>query len=124
MTLILKNLYIDKSYSLVNKYNNTYHRPIKMEPGGVKPSIYTDFNKENNNNNNKVGDNARISTFKNIYKKKLAKTNKKEFTVEKFIKRKGNKLYVKWKDYDNSLNSWIDKNTLYKWVNLFQNRNL
>ena len=86
-----------------------------MEPGGVKPSIYTDFNKENNNNNNnKVADNARISTFKNIYKKKLAKTNKKEFTVEKLIKRKGNKLYVKWKDYDNSLNSWIDKNTLYK----------
>ena len=25
------------------------------------------------------------------------------------IKRKGDKLYVKWKGYDNSFNSWIDK---------------
>ena len=29
--------------------------------------------------------------------------------MEKVIERKGNKLYVKWKDYDNSCNSWIDK---------------
>ena len=28
------------------------------------------------------------------------------------MKRKGNKLYVKWKGYDNSFNSWIDKNDL------------
>ena len=36
-------------------------------------------------------------------------TNKKEFRVEKVIKRKGDKLYIKWKGYDNSFNSWIDK---------------
>ena len=29
--------------------------------------------------------------------------------MEKLIKRKGDKLYVKWKGYDNSLNSWINK---------------
>ena len=34
---------------------------------------------------------------------------KKEFRVEKVIKRKSNKLYAKWKGYDNSFNSWIDK---------------
>ena len=45
-------------------------------------------------------------------KKKLQKTNQKEFRIEKVIKRKGNKLYVKWKSYDNSLNSWIDKKDL------------
>ena len=38
-------------------------------------------------------------------KKKLQKTNKKEFRIEKVIKKKGNKLYVKWKGYDNSFNS-------------------
>ena len=38
-------------------------------------------------------------------KKKLQKTNKKEFRMEKVIKKKGNKLYVKWKGYDNSFNS-------------------
>ena len=29
--------------------------------------------------------------------------------IEKVTKRKGNKLYVKWKGYDNSFNSWVDK---------------
>ena len=43
-----------------------------------------------------------IGTF---YEKELQKTNKKEFRIEKVIKRKGNKLYVKWKGYDNSFNS-------------------
>ena len=47
-----------------------------------------------------------VGTF---YEKKLQKTNQKEFRVEKVIKRKGDKLYVKWKGYDNSLNSWIAK---------------
>ena len=37
------------------------------------------------------------------------KKNQKEFRVEKVIKRKGDKLYVKWKDYNSSFNSWIDK---------------
>ena len=30
------------------------------------------------------------------------------------IRRKGNKLYVKWKGYDNSFNSWIDKKDIIK----------
>ena len=52
-----------------------------------------------------------VGTF---YEKELKKqTNKKkiqkEFRIEKFIKRKGEKLYVKWKVYNNSFDSWIDK---------------
>ena len=35
-----------------------------------------------------------VGTF---YIKKLQKTNQKEFRVHKVIKRKGDKLYVKWK---------------------------
>ena len=50
-----------------------------------------------------------IGTF---YEKELQKTNQKEFRIEKVIKRKGDKLYVKWKGYDNSFNSWIDKKDL------------
>ena len=34
--------------------------------------------------------------------------------IEKVIKRKGNKLYVKWKAYYSSFNSWIDKKDLIK----------
>ena len=44
-----------------------------------------------------------------LYEKELQKTNHKEFRRENVIKGKGNKLYVKWKGYDNSLNSWIGK---------------
>ena len=46
-------------------------------------------------------------TKKNCKKKK--KKNQKEFRVEKVIKRKGRKLYVKWKGYDSSFKIWIDK---------------
>ena len=45
-----------------------------------------------------------------FYKKELQKINQTEFTVGKVIKRKGDKLYAKWRSYDNSfINSWIDK---------------
>ena len=44
--------------------------------------------------------------------KELQKTNQKTFRIEKVIKRKGDKLYVKWKGYNNSFNSWIDKNDI------------
>ena len=50
-----------------------------------------------------------IGTF---YEKELQKINQEEFRIEKVIRRKGDKLYVKWKGYDNSFNSWIDKANL------------
>ena len=51
-------------------------------------------------------------------RKRVAKN--KYYSVEKVIKRKGDKVYVKWKGYNSSFNSWIDKKTLYKWMNMFQ----
>ena len=45
-----------------------------------------------------------IRTF---YEKELQKTNQKEFRIEKVLRKNGDKLYVKWKGYDNSFNSWI-----------------
>ena len=50
-----------------------------------------------------------IRTF---YKKELQNINKEEFRIEKVIRRKDDKLYVKWKGYDNSFNTWIDKKDL------------
>ena len=44
----------------------------------------------------------------NFCEKELQKTDQQEFRIEKVIKRKGDKLYFKWKGYDNSFNSWID----------------
>ena len=47
-----------------------------------------------------------VGTF---YEKQLQKTYQKEVRVDKVIKRKGDKLYVKWKGYHNYFNSWINK---------------
>ena len=47
--------------------------------------------------------------FRTFYEKELEKTNQREVRVEKVIKRKVNKRCVKWKGYDHSFNSWIDK---------------
>ena len=58
-----------------------------------------------------------IETF---YEKELQKTNQKEFRIEKAIKRKGNKLYVKWQGYDNSFNSWIDKKDVLNSIKMSQ----
>ena len=47
-----------------------------------------------------------IGTF---YENELQGTSQKEFRIEKVLKKTGDKLYVKWKGYNNSFNSWIDK---------------
>ena len=44
-----------------------------------------------------------------FFEKELQKTNQEKFRIEEVIKRKGNKQYVKWKVYDDSFNTWIDK---------------
>ena len=48
-----------------------------------------------------------IGTF---YENELQNKNQQKFRIQKVIKRKGNKLYVKRESYDSSFNSWIDKN--------------
>ena len=50
-----------------------------------------------------------IGTF---YEKELLKANQQKSRIEKIIKKKGDELYVKWKGYDSSFNSWIDKKDL------------
>ena len=63
MTSISKNVYINKLDDIVNEYNNTYHRTIKMKPVDVKDNTYIDFKKEVNDKDPKfkVGDHVRIS---------------------------------------------------------------
>ena len=152
MTSKSKNVYIDKLDDIVKKYNNIYHASIKMKPVDVKDNTYIGFKKERNDKNPKfkVGDQVRISKYKNIfakgympnwseeifiikkikntvpwtyvindlngeeiigtfYENELQGASQKEFRIEKVLKIKGDKLYVKWKGYDNSFNSWIDK---------------
>ena len=51
--------------------------------------------------------NAFLEGFKKKNCKK--KKNQREFRVEAVIKRKGKKVYVKWKGYDSFFISWIDE---------------
>ena len=57
-----KNVYINKLDDIVDEYNNTYHRAIKMKPVDVKDKTYIDFKKEVNDRDPKfkVGDHVRI----------------------------------------------------------------
>ena len=66
-----KNVYIDKLDNIVDEYNNTYHRTIKIKPVDVKDNTYIDFKKEVNDKDPKfkVGDHVRISKYKNIFTK-------------------------------------------------------
>ena len=87
---------IDKLDDIVNKYNNTYRRTIKMEPVDVKPSMYIDFNNENNRKGPKfkVGDNLRISTHKNIFGNVYVPYWSEKVSVIKEVKNS-----VPWKCY-------------------------
>ena len=144
MATISKNVYIDVLNDIVNKYNNTIHRIIKIKPIDVTNDSYVEYNKDSNKKGPKfkVNDHVRISKYKNVfgkgyvpnwseevfvvnecknkvpwaytindlngekitgifYEKELQKINQKEFRIEKVLKRKGDKLYAKWKEYDN-----------------------
>ena len=67
-----KNVYIDKLDDILNAYNNTYHKTIKMKPIKVIDSTYIDYIKEVNDKDPKfkVGDYVRISKHKNIFTKR------------------------------------------------------
>ena len=58
-----------------------------------------------------ISDLKKEGTVVNFYIKELQKANQKDFRIEKVIKRKGDKLYIKWEGYD-LFNSWIDKKDL------------
>ena len=88
MTSIWKNMYIDKLDDIVNEYNNTYHRTIKMKPVDVKDNTYIDFKKEVNDKDPKfkIGDHVRISKYKNIFAKGYTPNWSEEVFVIKKVK--------------------------------------
>ena len=87
----------------ISKYKNIFakrYTPNQSEEVFVIPWTYV------------INDLNGDEIFETFYEKELQKTNQQEFRIEKVIKKKGDKLYVKWKGYDNSFNSWIDKKDL------------
>ena len=92
-----KNVYIDKLDGIVNEYNNTYHRTIKMKPADVKDNTYIDFKKEVNDKDPKfkVGDHVRISKYKNIFAKGYKPNWSEEVFIIKQVKNTVPWTYVK-----------------------------
>ena len=114
-----KYFYIDKLDDIVNKYSNTYHDAIKMKTIDVKRNTYIDYSKKSEVKKTVpwtyvISDLKGEKVVEKFYENELQITNQKELKIGKVIKRKGDKLHVKWKGYDNSFNSWIDKNDINK----------
>ena len=144
MTLVLKNVYINKLGDIVGEYVHIIEQ-LRWNLLMLRLKILPKF---------KFGDYVWISKYKNIfakgytpnwseevfivnkiknkvpwtyvinylngeeiigtfYEKELQKTNQKKFRIDKVIRRKGDRLHVKWKDYDNSFNSRIDKKLVW-----------
>ena len=72
MTSVSKNVYIDKLDDMMDEYNSTYHRTIKMKPVDVKDNTYIDFKREAKDKDPKfkVNDHVRISKYKTIFAKR------------------------------------------------------
>ena len=58
MAAVSKNVYFDVLDNIVNKYNNTVHRTIKMKPIDVTSDSYAEYNEDSNEKDPKfkVGD--------------------------------------------------------------------
>ena len=71
MTAVSKNVYFDVLDDIVNKYNNTVHRTIKMKPVDLPSDSYAKCNEDSNEKypKFKVSDRIRISKYKNIFAK-------------------------------------------------------
>ncbi|XP_057339434.1 uncharacterized protein LOC130676941 [Microplitis mediator] len=158
--------WIDMLRNLVDTYNNTKHRTIKMKPIDVtvenekelfkkiyKPlQINQPLNKKKSKF--KVGDKVRINKYKHVFEKgytpnwtteiftiksvqntnpttyklidyqnqsieggfyneELSKVKYPDvYLVEKIVKRRGGKYFVKWLGFDSSHNSWVDESDL------------
>ena len=116
MASISKSVYIDKLDDIVNEYNNTYHRTIKMKPVDVKDNTYIDsmelHSTELHSNKDpkfKVGDHVRIPKYKNIFAKGYTPNWSEEVFVVSKIKNR-----VPWTYVINDLNGEEIIGTFYE----------
>ena len=165
-TLNNNTIWINDLVKLVNEYNNTYHRSIKMKPidaskksneNIVRNNLYN-FKNTNKKSKFLIGDRVRISILKNtfeksytsnwteeifliddiktsnvhyyflkdlngekidgsFYEQELLKTKQNDlFIIEKIIKKVGNKYLVKWKNYSDKFNSYVNQNDIVKYL--------
>ena len=83
MTAASKNVYFDVLNDIVDKYNNTYHRTIKIKPIDTKFDSHAEYNVDSNEKHPKfkIGDHLRVSRYENIF----AKVYTPNWSKENFI---------------------------------------
>ena len=111
MTAISKNVYFDVLDDIVNKYNNTVHKTIKMKPIDVTDDSYAEYNEDFNKKDPKfkVGDHVRISKYKNIFAKGYTPNWSEEVFVVSKIKNA-----VPWTYVVSDLNGEKTTGSFYK----------
>ena len=86
MTAIWKTVYFDILDDITNKYNNTVNGTIKTKPIDITDDYYVEYNENPNKKDPKfkVGDNVRISEYKNIFAKGYTPNwSEKDFIINK-----------------------------------------
>ena len=165
-TLNNNTIWINDLDKLVNEYNNSYHRSIKMKPidaskksneNIIRNNLYN-FKYTNKKPKFSIGDRVRVSLLKNtfeksytsnwsqeifiiddiktsnvhyyflkdlngekidgmFYEQELLKTKQNDlYIIEKIIKKVGNKYLVKWKNYSDKFNSYVNQNDIVKYL--------
>ena len=111
MTAVSKNPYFDVLDYIVDNYNNTYHRTIKMKPNDVKPDSYAEYNVDSNDKDSKfqAGDHVKISKYKNIFAKGYTSNWSEDVFVISKIKNT-----VPWNYVINDLNGEDFVQTFYE----------
>ena len=111
MKAISKIFYFDVLDDIVNKYNNTVHKIIKMKPIDVRNDSYVEYNEDSNKKGPKfkVNDHVRISKYKNIFAKRYVPNWSEEFFVVNEIKNT-----VPWTYTINDLNDEPITGTFYE----------
>ena len=121
MTAISKNIHFDVLDDIVNEYNNTVHRTIKMRPIDIMGDYYvksneTAFNKDSielhsnkKDPQSKVGDHVRNSKYKNIFAKEYTPNKSEEVFVINKIKNT-----ILWNYVINDLNAKEITGTFYE----------
>ena len=104
-------MYINKLDDIVNEYNNTHYRTIKMKSVDVKDNTYIDSMQRSNDKDPKfkVGDHVRISKYKNVFAKGYIPNWSEEVFVIKKVKNT-----IPWTYVINDLNGDEIIVTLYE----------
>ena len=81
MTAVSKNVYFNVFDDIVDEYNNTVHRTVKLID--VTSDCYAEYDEDSNEKDPKfkVGDHVRISKYKNIFVKDTFNIGQKKFLL-------------------------------------------